>query len=80
MLKKKTKKMKRSAILTKIKKLNVFTDQEEEKIQYAWLSIRNDLFKITILWIGAALLGFSIQFIVVSYTYSGVGYSFTYSE
>lgn len=55
--------MKRSAILTKIRDLNFFSDQEEDKIRYAWLSIRNDLFKIIILWVVAALLGFSVQFV-----------------
>ena len=61
--------MKRSAILTKIRDLNYFSDQEEDKIRYAWLSIRNDLFKIIILWVVAALLGFSVQFTVVLITY-----------
>lgn len=50
--------MKRSAILIKIRDLNYFSDQEEDKIRYAWLSIRNDLFKIIILWVVAAILGY----------------------
>ncbi len=61
--------MKRSAILTRIRDLNFYTDQEEEKIRYAWLSIRNDLFKIIILWLVAVVLGFNAQFIIVLTAY-----------
>ena len=61
--------MEKSAILTKVRSLNHFSKQEQEKIRYAWLSIRTDLFKISILWVVAAILG-----------YAGGGSLYVYSD